>query len=524
MLRHILLYILFFPVLAFGQDTLYYDTLITSNSGDYLTVKFKSEFTGLEDQLCLQQGTWHFYSNDGEILKEATYVASARDRSSLLDGEVKYYDLDGELVMTQLYSNGDLVQSTGYREILLIEGIQQYAIRKEYGKFLVFEYQDRFNSSKIQTVYSNLRDADELAYYRKEEKRLASPHLLDTAKDWPNDPRNLIANPMMEIHPLLKTSQANIKNEVESWSPASPTPDFFYSEDCKSGTGCLGFRVYSLVKDIEYLQNKLVRPLKKDSVYCFSMYVKLSNQSSYTSNGLGVHFSKKPVKDIEEVIETNASLMINENYLPYKTKWMLLQCSYKAKGGEKYVTIGSFKKLNKIMLTRVKGHSPEAYYIIDDVSLFPKTDSLECACNLYDMPAESMVITSKDTLIETTNQQDSIQVGYRFVLENVFFDNDQFDLLPESIQSLNRLLNIMQTYPELKIEIAGHTSSLGGREHNIELSYNRAKSVKKFLVVQGIDKSRIKLEGYGPDKPIASNEDPIGQAKNRRVEIKILKM
>jgi outer membrane protein OmpA-like peptidoglycan-associated protein len=52
-------------------------------------------------------------------------------------------------------------------------------------------------------------------------------------------------------------------------------------------------------------------------------------------------------------------------------------------------------------------------------------------------------------------------------LEHVYFDIDKHDLLPESIESLKKLLDVLKKYPEMKIEIGGHTSSVGGYDHNV---------------------------------------------------------
>jgi outer membrane protein OmpA-like peptidoglycan-associated protein len=110
------------------------------------------------------------------------------------------------------------------------------------------------------------------------------------------------------------------------------------------------------------------------------------------------------------------------------------------------------------------------------------------------------------------------------VLENVYFETDKSDLLPESVASLKKLFDILQSHPEMKVEIGGHTSSVGGHEHNVRLSQERAKAVKRFLLVQGINNLRIKTEGYGPDVPIDTNDSTEGRAKNRRVEVKVIKL
>jgi outer membrane protein OmpA-like peptidoglycan-associated protein len=74
------------------------------------------------------------------------------------------------------------------------------------------------------------------------------------------------------------------------------------------------------------------------------------------------------------------------------------------------------------------------------------------------------------------------------------------------------------------VEISGHTSSTGDYEHNMDLSSRRAKAVQQFLVVNGVASERIKVQGYGPDKPIADNGTKEGQGLNRRVEFRLLKI
>jgi len=112
--------------------------------------------------------------------------------------------------------------------------------------------------------------------------------------------------------------------------------------------------------------------------------------------------------------------------------------------------------------------------------------------------------------------------GSRFVVKNVFFDTDKYILKPESIREINNIYKIMQEYPNMKVEISGHTDIVGTHAHNMTLSRNRAAAVVQALIDKGIHPSRIKSAGYGPDVPIATNETPEGRAENRRVEFKIL--
>jgi outer membrane protein OmpA-like peptidoglycan-associated protein len=78
------------------------------------------------------------------------------------------------------------------------------------------------------------------------------------------------------------------------------------------------------------------------------------------------------------------------------------------------------------------------------------------------------------------------------------------------------------TQPGLRIEISGHTDSLGPQAINLTLSEKRATAVKNYLIAHGVASDRLRAEGYGEFNPIATNETEEGRAKNRRVEFKVL--
>jgi len=78
-------------------------------------------------------------------------------------------------------------------------------------------------------------------------------------------------------------------------------------------------------------------------------------------------------------------------------------------------------------------------------------------------------------------------------------------------------------YPIHLVEIAGHTDSVGDVDYNVKLSKRRASSVKQYLIKKGIDPSKVVTKGYGLTEPVADNETEEGRAKNRRVELIILK-
>ncbi len=112
--------------------------------------------------------------------------------------------------------------------------------------------------------------------------------------------------------------------------------------------------------------------------------------------------------------------------------------------------------------------------------------------------------------------------GANIVLNNVFFDTNSYDLKEESKFELNQIVKFMQANPDIRIRFEGHTDSQGSRALNTKLSDNRAQSVKKYVVSQGIDASRIEAKGFGPDRPVADNETEEGRAQNRRTEMVVL--
>ncbi len=116
-----------------------------------------------------------------------------------------------------------------------------------------------------------------------------------------------------------------------------------------------------------------------------------------------------------------------------------------------------------------------------------------------------------------------IQIGRRVVLRNIFFDTDKYILKPESNAELNKLVSFLKSNPTISIEISGHTDTQGGKEHNEELSLNRAKAVYNYLIENGIESERLSYAGYGYTQPIATNETAKGRALNRRTEFKIMK-
>lgn len=111
---------------------------------------------------------------------------------------------------------------------------------------------------------------------------------------------------------------------------------------------------------------------------------------------------------------------------------------------------------------------------------------------------------------------------YSGVVPGIEFDLGRATIRPTSRATLDEAAGVLKEYAALRISITGHTDDSGERTKNVELSKQRAESVKAYLVQQGTDESRIETFGAGPDQPIADNKLATGRQKNRRIEFKLL--
>jgi OOP family OmpA-OmpF porin len=123
---------------------------------------------------------------------------------------------------------------------------------------------------------------------------------------------------------------------------------------------------------------------------------------------------------------------------------------------------------------------------------------------------------------------DGCPVPVSIDLKGVNFDFDKSTLRPDAVAILNEAIEILKRYPDLKVEVAGHTDSIGTDAYNQGLSERRARAVYDYLTSNGIDAARlVGPNGYGESRPIAPNtnpdgsDNPEGRAQNRRTELNV---
>ncbi|MDD4227366.1 MAG: OmpA family protein [Mariniphaga sp.] len=113
--------------------------------------------------------------------------------------------------------------------------------------------------------------------------------------------------------------------------------------------------------------------------------------------------------------------------------------------------------------------------------------------------------------------------GIQVTMESgILFGFDSSDLMATAKEELVSMANVLNNYPDTKIQVDGHTDSAGSDSYNQKLSERRAKSVADYLLSLGVTNDRITEKGFGETMPVADNNTDEGRALNRRVEIGII--
>jgi outer membrane protein OmpA-like peptidoglycan-associated protein len=120
-----------------------------------------------------------------------------------------------------------------------------------------------------------------------------------------------------------------------------------------------------------------------------------------------------------------------------------------------------------------------------------------------------------NTILETRETARGLIVN----ISDVLFDFNKYTLKPGAREKLAKVSGILLAYPGLKIQLEGHTDSVGSDGYNQTLSEKRADAVRDYLVTEGVPADGVTAEGYGKANPVASNDTPAGRQQNRRVDM-----
>ena len=504
-------------------DTFSFDLKFYKGKGELTFISQHSKSTGGTYQISLPTGEWQYFDNNEVLRIKGNY--KVKGTQSNKSSRWEYYDEEGELLMVEnfpplkysvVYLKPFAIRTDDGFEIINYNG-EDILEKKEYIPLapptaISSTYRINFSNDSLQNVnYDTIINMD---------NRNSDTWLLSDPKSKTIDEElNLVENGSFEKEDgKLKNSGAQIGTHIYNWKASAGTPDYYKSKkfNALDGDAAVGVRFYTENwEHNEFLSTQLKEPLEYNKTYCLKVFVRLKEDCFYGVNALGALLSNE-IPPQYQLIQGDVKPSIKHHggsILSYKTKWMLLSCTYTAKGNEEYLTLGSFTNSDTMQKRHLKGDIVEAYYFFDNIQLFAIEKPEECPCNMG--KKEKLELPEPPEEVEKDEPK-------TFVIRNVFFDNDKWDLLPESFDALDSLYDVIDNNNFKKIEISGHTSNTGSRERNLLLSKNRAEAVKKYLVKKGLPATMFICKGYGPDRPIADNETEKGRAENRRVEFAIL--
>ena len=147
---------------------------------------------------------------------------------------------------------------------------------------------------------------------------------------------------------------------------------------------------------------------------------------------------------------------------------------------------------------------------------------------------EEVPDTIKEKYIASINEQqketltgEHLPADQYYILNSIMFEFDKYDLDEEAQKEADRILDVLLKYPDIQIELTGHTDAVGADEYNIRLSKNRAKAIADYLTKHGVSPDRITIKGIGEAKPVAINkyedgtDSPEGRRLNRHVSFRL---
>ncbi len=161
---------------------------------------------------------------------------------------------------------------------------------------------------------------------------------------------------------------------------------------------------------------------------------------------------------------------------------------------------------------RGKDHDPLKGKLLLDFEIESRKLELDNIANTM----WSKISDNNDIIKEMTEEELILR------LKNVFFKTGSAELNDASYHELDYIAGLLGKFPNIHLEVAGHTDNTGDVDANKELSERRAEAVYNRLIQGGVDASRLKSVGYGQDRPIETNDTAEGRASNRRTELKVI--
>lgn len=212
---------------------------------------------------------------------------------------------------------------------------------------------------------------------------------------------------------------------------------------------------------------------------------------------------------------------LRQDIRPYKTLWVKGHVKDAKTNKELAATVQLIDLASHQVISEVKTDETGYYFLT-----LPVGKDYDFTVNrqgyLFYSDNFLMIGRSPDSTYEKDILLQPIVTNAAIVLRNVFFDVNKFELKPESQVELDKVVQLLNDNPSLKIEISGHTDNVGKPSDNLTLSNNRAKAVVDYLVGKNIVATRLTAKGFGETKPVADNKTEAGRAMNRRTEMRVI--
>ncbi len=358
--------------------------------------------------------------------------------------------------------------------------------------------------------------------------------------------------------------------------------NFFGTQRAGNGNNYIGLLAYHEDSPLEIVYSRLVVPMEKGKKYKVSFRVSLADTySNYACDNLGVLFTNDPQKALDaNTAHVKADFIVKESI-----NWATITRNFVADADYKFIVLGNLFKKEATKIAKIKNIAyPAAYYYVDDIQVSKIIDTedeeyfVKVVGGVYDAETKLPIASRIDFVLPDIRYRafelnDSKNGKYKFsnmqraprfyleakakgyfsdrvmvegndtaslfmhdfylqpselgsvkILDDIHFDLNKATLKEESHPELIMVSNFLHDHPNFHIEIAGHTDATGKPEDNLRLSEARAESVVKYLIDKGlVQRNRMIFKGYGETMPLVANDTDEGRAKNRRVELKIVK-
>ena len=307
-------------------------------------------------------------------------------------------------------------------------------------------------------------------------------------------PINTVGN---EKSPFIHTDSKTLYFSSD-YIPGVGGYDIFYIKEGKAGweepvnigypinkeTNDVGFFVSTNGKKA-YFSSDILDKNNRWNIYSFNLYERARPEKVFFAKGKLLDEKGKVLTDAKVEIRTSKDNKVTTGMVDKET-------------GTYAIAVAVEKDEEVLLTVKKKGHAFSSKYI--------KTSDKETS-----------------TPKEITMEVKKVEVGKTVQINDIYFATNSAMFMEGSIFILNNFVDYLKENPTIKIEIHGHTDNVGSARTNKKLSEERAKTIRDFIVFQGVSKNRIvAYKGFGESKPIASNKTAKGRAKNRRTEFLIV--